>query len=90
MNATVNFLETLGQNSAYRQLDTTELALAAQKAGLSEALIQAILAADQQSVAAMMNTHSKGCFVFVPADEENKEQPALPDDNDEEKITVVH
>lgn len=90
MNATINFLQSLGQNSTYRQLNTAELTIAAQNAGLSDALVQAMLAADQQSVAELMNAHSKGCFVFVPAEEENKEKPVSPDDNDDEKIGIVH
>jgi hypothetical protein len=78
MNTTIRFLETLGQNSKYRHLNTAQLNVIAEEAGLSNGVIRALLTADDQSLSKVMCTNPKGCFVFVLADEDSTEIPVAP------------
>lgn len=83
MSVIIQLLEKIGQYSEFRYADAEQLAKL--MADIDPALVDAVIAGDQDALEAMLNVRRKIVCMIYPADEPNPEQPG---DEEEEASKI--
>lgn len=84
MSNVVSFLESLGQDSDLRHVDSAELEKALIAAGINSAIRAAILDNDQPRLEALLACSSNVCCGIFPGKEDEEEEEEEPSKEDEE------
>ncbi len=87
MSKIISLLEKMGQNAEFRYANVEQLA--ALMADTDPALIEAVIAGDQQSLETILGTRSNIVCAIYPADEPQQDEPA-DDEQEEDKIHLQH
>jgi hypothetical protein len=84
MSKIISLLEKMGQNAEFRYANAEQLA--ALMADTDPALIDAVIAGDQQALEAILGARSKIVCMIYPVDEPKQDEPT----DDEREDDTIH
>ncbi len=87
MSKIISLLEKMGQNAEFRYANAEQLA--SLMADTDPALIDAVIAGNQQALETILGTRSNIVCAIYPADEPHQDEPA-DDEQDEDRIHLQH
>jgi len=85
MSKIISLLEKMGQNAEFRYANADQLAVL--MAETDPALIDAVVAGDQQALEAILGARNKIVCMIYPVDEPKQDEPA-DDEREDDSISV--